>query len=214
LADIRLNKAHFPVTVLGHGQRIGLWLQGCSIGCPGCCSVDTWAADEGQSICVESLVAWCRKATGGAPLDGITVSGGEPFEQAPALAELLARLREWTDTLGRPVDYLCYSGMPWRQVREHTDVLGRLDAVIPEPFVHTLPAQRLRGSANQQVIALTELGRARYAEAPEGDSRRMQVQVEPGRIWMIGIPASGDLARLEKLCADRGLTLGAVSWRS
>ena len=43
---IRLNKAHYPVTALGPGRRIGLWLQGCALACPGCISQDSWAFAE------------------------------------------------------------------------------------------------------------------------------------------------------------------------
>ncbi len=48
--NILLNKAHFPVTVLGPGRRIGIWLQGCSIGCAGCISQDTWEADATKAM--------------------------------------------------------------------------------------------------------------------------------------------------------------------
>ena len=41
----------------------------------------------------------------------------------------------------------------------------------------------------------------------------MQAAVEGGRVWMIGIPERGDMARVEALCASRGLTLEKVSWR-
>jgi anaerobic ribonucleoside-triphosphate reductase activating protein len=211
---LRVNKAHYPVTVLGYGQRIGIWLQGCSIGCPGCCSRDTWDADAARSMAVDDLVRWCREVARGEAFDGITISGGEPFEQASALAELLAELRAWTDGLSHRVDYLCYSGMPWRRVRRHEAVLSHLDAVIPEPFVASLPSRPLRGSSNQAVVALTDLGRSRYGELGETTPRRMQMQVEPGRIWMIGIPGQDDLDRLERLCSERGLALGSVSWRS
>jgi hypothetical protein len=99
-------------------------------------------------------------------------------------------------------------------VRRHEAVLSQLDAVIPEPFVASLPALPLRGSSNQAVVALTDLGRSRYGELGETTPRRMQMQVEPGRIWMIGIPGQDDLDRLERLCSERGLSLGSVSWRS
>src|SRR3546814_9784731 len=48
LMRIAVSRLHFPVTALGPGRRIGLWLQGCSIRCPGCISVDTWAHDAGH----------------------------------------------------------------------------------------------------------------------------------------------------------------------
>jgi anaerobic ribonucleoside-triphosphate reductase activating protein len=91
---IRLNKAHFPVTTLGPGQRIGLWVQGCHIQCPGCLSRDTWESDPAREVELELVLAWCRYV---APegCGGVTISGGEPFEQPAALAALLDGLIAW-----------------------------------------------------------------------------------------------------------------------
>ena len=55
---LQLNKAHFPVTALGPGRRIGIWVQGCSIQCPGCVSLDTWKPDRSKAIEVDALIAW------------------------------------------------------------------------------------------------------------------------------------------------------------
>jgi anaerobic ribonucleoside-triphosphate reductase activating protein len=56
-----LNKAHYPVTTLGPGRRIGLWLQGCGLGCPGCLSQDTWAVSTDSAIPLSLLLAWCQE---------------------------------------------------------------------------------------------------------------------------------------------------------
>ena len=93
-ATLQLNKAHWPVTVLGPGRRIGLWVQGCTIDCKGCVSQDTWPQDATKAIAVRDLVAWCKRTAGDA-LDGVTISGGEPFEQPDGLRALLAGLRAW-----------------------------------------------------------------------------------------------------------------------
>ena len=88
---IAVNKAHFPVTVLGPGRRIGIWVQGCKIHCKGCVSQDTWEADPGRETTVARLLAWCRKTTEGA-FDGVTISGGEPFDRQ-GLQSMLSRHR-------------------------------------------------------------------------------------------------------------------------
>ena len=66
-------------------------------------------------------------------------------------------------------------------------------------------------------MPLSERGRARYAQYVDatvaGEGKRMQAAIDGGRIWMIGIPVRGDMARVEALCASRGLTLDKVSWR-
>ncbi len=237
--DIELNKAHFPVTVLGPGRRIGLWLQGCSIGCAGCVSKDTWPADPGRAIAIEVLLRWCREVSGDI-LDGITISGGEPFEQPAALSALLAALDAWRAEIDADFDLLAYSGLPLRRLqREHRPLLGQLDAVIPEPYVETLPlGQRWRGSSNQPLVALSARGRRRYADvatlfdgvttgaisdgASPGDpsdgvlpapDRRLQVSVDAGRIWFIGVPERGEMARVEAACRERGLVFVESSWR-
>lgn len=218
MTSIALNKAHFPVTVLGPGRRVGLWTQGCGIGCKGCISQDTWASDESRRVDIDALLAWCRAACDDR-LDGITVSGGEPFDQPEALLALLEALHAWRAELHEPFDILCYSGYPLRRLEaQHGGILALLDALVPEPFVQSLPlGGRWRGSSNQPLVPLSALGRARYGpyvDAPAGDAaKRLQVSVEPRRIWYIGIPDRDDMARVERACAERGLVFVRSSWR-
>lgn len=216
--NIALNKAHFPVTVLGPGRRIGIWLQGCSIRCAGCVSRDTWARDPGRNLPVAQLLAWCRDvaATG---CDGITLSGGEPFDQPAALAALLNGLIAWRSAAGLDFDILCYSGYPLARLQQkHARLLQKLDALIPEPFVEAAPLTQVwRGSANQPLLLLSERGRMRYAEYVDAPAdalgKRIQTVVDEQRIWYIGIPARGDLAQLESACKDQGVHFKDVSWR-
>lgn len=215
---ISINKAHFPVTVLGPGRRIGIWVQGCSIGCKGCVSQDTWARDPGRDMPVAQLLNWCRRTTAGA-LDGVTISGGEPFEQPRALAALLDGLHQWRGAGGPNFDILCYSGYPLATLqRDHAALLAQLDALIPEPFVHAKPLTHLwRGSANQPLVLLSPRGQDRYAKVVEasasGADKRIQAMVDGERIWYVGIPGRGDMAALEAACQARGLTFDQVSWR-
>lgn len=217
-ALIQVNKAHFPVTVLGPGKRVGIWLQGCRIRCKGCVSMDTWEPDPRRAMPVQALLEWCRNTTGN-DLDGITISGGEPFDQPGALRALLQAFHAWRRQSGLDFDLLCYSGYPMKTLqRKHKPLLALLDAVIPEPYADGLPlGKRWCGSANQPLIPLTERGLARYAlfldETADKPGKHMQVAVENGRIWMIGIPDRGDMAQVEALCLERGLTLDQVSWR-
>jgi anaerobic ribonucleoside-triphosphate reductase activating protein len=213
---LRLNKAHYPVSVLGYGRRIGIWFQGCTIQCKDCVSRDTWAQDEGAVMPVVDLLDWCRqKAAAG--VDGVTFSGGEPFDQPQALNALVDGLDRWRKRAGLTLDLLCYSGYPLKTLTaKHAALLHKLDAVIPEPYVENLPQGGMwRGSANQPLVPLSPLGKTRYGECADvpADAKSMQIAVEDGRIWMIGIPARGDMAALENLCAARGLRLEQVSWR-
>ena len=221
-ADIHLalNKAHFPVTVLGPGRRIGLWFQGCSIGCPGCVSQDTWATDAGRRVPLTAVLAWCRQVTRNEPFDGVTISGGEPFDQPDALKALLEGLQRWRRERHLNFDVLCYSGHPFSRLqRDHATLLTQLDALIPEPYVDKQPMTHVwRGSANQPLVCLSERGRKRYAPhldaRADAQGKRLQVGISGQRVWWVGLPARGDLQALEALCEQRGLTFEMTSWGS
>jgi anaerobic ribonucleoside-triphosphate reductase activating protein len=214
---LRINKIHWPVTVLGYGRRVGIWTQGCTIHCKDCCSTDTWDPTAGALVSSDELLATLQRLPGDTPLDGITLTGGEPFDQAEGLAEFLRAVADWraSRTDGGRIDVLCYSGYPLERLqKKHPDILALLDAVIADPFVASRPVATWRGSDNQRLVPLTPLGEERGQTAADAAVKRLQYHVEHGRVWFVGIPARGDLARLETDCASRGLALRDVSWRS
>jgi anaerobic ribonucleoside-triphosphate reductase activating protein len=212
-----INKIHFPVTVLGPGRRIGIWFQGCSIRCPGCLSQDTWSNNPSQGIRILDLISWCR-IVGRQGFDGITITGGEPFEQAGALKALLLGLHAWRSAHALSFDVLCYSGMSLKKLRaDYGNILKLLDALIPDPFIQDLPQDRIwRGSANQSLIPISAIGKKRFAlfvnKAP-GRRRGIQLHVSENQIWYVGIPRPGDLEKLRNMCERRGLLHKEISWR-
>ncbi|MCU7730051.1 radical SAM protein [Actinoplanes sp. KI2] len=213
---IRINRVHYPVVVLGYGRRAGLWVQGCGIGCEGCVSRDTWDADPATEVEVAAVIDWCASLPG--DVDGVTISGGEPFDQPEALMALLDGLHAWRADRDRPIDLLAYSGRSMAALRARFgDHLARLDAVIPGPFVAAqAPGNRWRGSANQELIPLTPLGHQRYdddIDRPPGRTR-IQLGTDGDRVYQIGIPSPGDLAAMEAALARRGLGYEEASWRS
>lgn len=165
-----------------------------------------------------TLLDWCRRVARDG-CDGVTISGGEPFDQPKALTALLDGLRAWRTSSKQDFDLFCYSGYPLKTLqKKYAKLLAKLDAVIPEPYADGRPLGDLwRGSDNQTLVTLSPRGAQRYAAfiaAPQADGdKRMQVAVEGGKLWLIGIPHRGDMAALEALCHSRGLTLNDVSWR-
>ena len=216
--NIQVNRVHYPVTVLGPGRRLGIWVQGCSIGCRDCLARDTWPSDPSRNTTVAQLLAECERIADG-PLDGVTISGGEPFDQADALAALIDGLRDWAGRRGDDIDVLCYSGYPLRTLRDrHAGTLARLDAVIPGPFVSGRGSRLpLRGSSNQPLVPISPLGHQRlrdFLAGSQAESRRLQVAVDDGRFWVIGIPRRGDLEEIRKALLDAGIRDAQVSWQS
>lgn len=197
-----LSRVHFPVTTLGPGRRIGIWFQGCSIRCRGCVSLDTWSFESGATsvaAVVDAVSVWAGEA------DGVTVSGGEPFDQPEALAELLEVVRMRVHG-----DVLVFTGYPYERVSAWLAFHPNLvDALVTDPYDPDVPQTlALRGSDNQRLHLLTELGRERlasYARPLQSTDRAVDVHVtEDGEVWLAGIPRRGDLDRLTRILASVG----------
>ncbi|GGB39728.1 radical activating enzyme [Sphingomonas metalli] len=201
MTTVSVSRLHFPVTALGPGRRAGLWLQGCSIRCPGCISVDTWEPGLGTvpvAEVLDRLAAMAREA------DGLTVSGGEPFDQPDALAAVLAH---WRAVSGSST--LVFTGRELDEVKgwlsDHPDLI---DALVTGPFRPDLPQTlALRGSDNQRIHALTAagVGVLSYDRPATAADRRLDVAFdEQGHAWLAGIPARGEMARLRRALAAAG----------
>lgn len=198
---IGISRIHFPITTLGPGRRLGIWFQGCSIRCPGCISADTWATGKGVldlEELLERLNEWLPIC------DGITISGGEPFDQSEALEGLLNGLRAKVG-----IDVLVYSGHPFESLAEPLQRMsGLIDALITDPYlVHSPQTLPLRGSDNQRLHMLTPFGRQLFAtfEDPERRAQTLDVMFDDdGTVWLAGIPRPGDFERLKARLGQLG----------
>jgi anaerobic ribonucleoside-triphosphate reductase activating protein len=218
---IRLSRIHHPVTALGPGRRLGIWVQGCSLTCPGCMARDTWDPQGGAYVEMADVVAsWLAVRREGA--SGVTISGGEPSEQSLAVSALASQLRQ-ADAIachedgGPPLDILIFTGLNEVEVgAQAPELLASADALMLGRFDVRLPTDLVwRGSANQTLVPLTRVGLERYADHISRTTQRpdLQVLVEDDKIQTIGVPRIGDLRRVELLLRRRGIESGQVSWR-
>jgi len=149
----------------GPGRRFVVWFQGCTLGCAGCFNPATHAA-AGPTIALDEVIA----AFDAAAVDGLTLSGGEPMQQAPAALELLLAARR------RGRSTLMFSGYPRDELAAHAlgpAVLAHLDVLVDGRYQ---PADKLghglRGSANQTLHLLTARhSRAEVEATPEAEIR-------------------------------------------
>lgn len=149
----------------GPGVRFALWVQGCSLGCPGCFNPETHAPG-GPTLRVVDAGQLAREiAAEGDAIEGVTVSGGEPFEQPEGLLALVRALRRDAPRLSIAV----FSGYARREI-ERTPlgpaILAELDILVDGRYVERRRVARgLRGSANQVVHILSDRVRAEEVEA-------------------------------------------------
>ncbi|TMI99575.1 MAG: radical SAM protein [Alphaproteobacteria bacterium] len=208
MTAIAISRLHYPVTTLGPGRRIGIWMQGCSIRCPGCISMDTWAHGRGMTTVEDVLCAisrWLHHDV------GVTISGGEPFDQPLALAALLRSIRT-----ASAADILVFTGYAREAVADELRRLeGLADALMSDPFERFAPQTlALRGSDNQRLHLLTPLGVERFSPYDRAVNAREQnldlMFDDDGAVWLAGIPRPHDLRRLQSLLRAQGHDL-AVS---
>lgn len=172
------------VTVLGPGVRYGLWVSGCSKHCPGCISSESRDMYAGTAMHIAAL---CREILDSGT-DGITISGGEPFLQSEALAELLRKLKKRKD-----FGVIVYSGYTIEQLHSgqvpHAEkLLKYVDLLIDGEYQREEnDGGALRGSSNQRAVPLTE----RYLDfLPQfgATGRRTQKITHASMTRYIGIP--------------------------
>lgn len=134
----------------GPGLRLTIFTQGCLHHCPGCHNPQTHDPEGGSWADTEDILA---AAAENPLLDGITLSGGDPFLQpVPCLA-----LAEGAHKIG--LNVWTYTGYTWEALREENDadklaLLKETDVLVDGPFLLAERSLELRfcGSRNQRLI--------------------------------------------------------------
>ena len=149
----------------GPGIRNTLWVQGCTLNCPGCFNPGTHDPAGGSQLPIQEVCS--RLLDPEFPCDGITISGGEPFQQPDALFGLLKLLRAKS---APPI--LIFTGYPPEEIMRDPGCRACAelsDALICGPYRqdagsdyrHFLP------SRNQKLILMTDrLRNADFEDLP------------------------------------------------
>ena len=164
----------------GPGLRDVFWTAGCTIGCEGCINplfLDRAYGIEVPLHEVEEMLAARRDA-----IEGITFSGGEPTEQAEAVASL----GRFAHSLGLSVVVFTGRTLTFtRQIPTLADLAEWADIVIAGPYV---AAQRedhapLLGSRNQTIHFLT----GRYSENDLREIPDAEIRIDGTQLSVTGL---------------------------
>ena len=161
----------------GPGRRAVVWVQGCTLGCPGCFNPETHPHRGGDPVTVDDLFTRLAALEG---IEGITISGGEPLQQPRPLAALLGRIR--TETA---LSIIVFTGYTWPEARRRgPDVLANADVLL---------AGRYRPGQPKDVHFLTD----RYTAADLAAVPPAEVVIGPdGAITLTGLsPLDLDVER-------------------
>jgi anaerobic ribonucleoside-triphosphate reductase activating protein len=137
-----------PLTMAnGPGARCCLWLQGCTLGCPSCFNPDTHKIKGDSSFGVDEVFSWINNAD---PIEGITVSGGEPLQQASGLMDLLFKIKRETN-----LTIIVFSGFGLEEIQNmpcFKTLEKTVDVLIAGRFVEGMRRQSgFTGSSNKTI---------------------------------------------------------------
>ncbi len=204
---LHLDRIQFPVHTLGPGARIGLWLEGCDLGCPGCIAPQLFRREPRHALAPAAVAELLRPLLTTSPL--LTISGGEPFQQAGGLAAMLSDLRS---TLAFEV--LVYSGYTLAELRVRNDEARRLlslvDLLMDGRYRAEQPTRKAwRGSDNQRLLRLRGGQQARPESEWEVETEpRLEVHYSQALgLDLTGIPAPTFGPKFSRALLERGIRL-------
>ena len=173
--------------VNGAGQRFVIWVQGCTLGCRGCFNSEACSPQGGYDASVDDVV---RDILGADGIEGVTLSGGEPFQQPRPLAELCRRVKE------AGLSVFVFSGYTLGEIQASSDpaahcLLGLIDILLAGRFVETRACRSLwRGSENQTVHFLTDRYRAQDFDLDSGAAEVEVILGRSGEVVITGFPGA------------------------
>ena len=174
---IRLGHRLDRSEIYGPGVRSVLWTQGCTLACKGCWNTQYWSSRGGEEISVSQILTELKEIE---DIEGITLLGGEPFQQLDASLELIKGCKE----MGLSV--FLYTGYEPYEFNEKMQTCFDLsDIAVTGRFVQELrdTTLRWRGSSNQQVHFISDL----YNESVLQEQTEVECHILPnGEIRMVG----------------------------
>ncbi|MDR1168569.1 MAG: radical SAM protein [Heliobacteriaceae bacterium] len=171
---LRIFKTLSRTRAEGPGERFCIWVQGCSRHCPGCRAQETWTHNSGEIISVSELF---EKIKYQKTIEGVTFLGGEPFEQAKALALLAKKVKN------TGLSVLTFTGNTLEELKAKNDndinsLLKYTDLLIDGAFEEDKfdLSRPWTGSSNQRYIFLS----SRYSlKDIKNTKNKIEIRISP-----------------------------------
>jgi anaerobic ribonucleoside-triphosphate reductase activating protein len=188
-------------TANGPGERVVVWVQGCSLACSGCWNSETHPFVKDKDMLISELADWILNQN----VEGVTFSGGEPFQQAPALELLISFIKERRPELsigsftGYTLQELRDGKFNWWHPELRTmipgdaklsnSILKQMDFIIAGRYnqLQRCDDKPLCGSRNQEVHFLSTRYNSKDLRA---NIVEMVVDPEAGLVQITGFPDS------------------------
>jgi anaerobic ribonucleoside-triphosphate reductase activating protein len=138
--------------VNGPGDRFVIWTQGCRKGCKNCYNPETWSHYKNNLILVDEIFEDLKNSSA----TGVTISGGDPFEQPEELFYLLTKIKQLDLSDG----VIVFTGFTIDEIRVREELrksLDYIDVLIDGLYIEEKRiSSGLAGSSNQEFYFLTD----------------------------------------------------------
>lgn len=189
-------------TLLGPGNRFVLWVQGCKKCCKGCISPEMQALEGGFEISTDKLAEEILRDS---EIEGITISGGEPFLQAEELLDLVCKIKKERQN----INVLIYTGYVYEDLYNSSvfhivELLKKTDILIDGEYKDELNDDvAYRGSSNQRILLLNEKFKDIYELYYSTRSRKSEIIIDKNRISLIGVPSKRTVELMKNIAERR-----------
>lgn len=191
----------YPVKVLGPGNRIGIWFNGCSHKCKGCSNPELWEFQERYKTPLKNVVKLIESISSKSIVDGFTITGGDPFEQPEELNILLSELKKISE------DIIVYTGYEYDTLEvKYKDILDKITVLIDGPYIESQNEDCfMRGSNNQQIIVLDPAFSEFYNTYVKKGHNEIQNFTSRDGVISVGIHRAGYDEELNQMMHQKGL---------
>ena len=149
---INLHSTIKSSRVNGPGDRFVIWTQGCRKMCKNCYNPETWSHYRNNLIDIDLLVEEIKNSS----ISGVTISGGDPFEQPEELFYLLREIKQLDLSDG----VIVFSGYTIDEIRVREELrksLDYIDVLIDGLYIDEKRITNgLAGSSNQEFHFLSD----------------------------------------------------------
>ena len=199
----KLNRIQYPVYNLGKGKRIAIWVQGCSLACKACISETLQTENAGKDIEIEYLLNEIVNVK--QHFKGITITGGEPFQQYQQLIAFCAFIKQKTNLeiyvfSGYYLEEL-YQLFPDKLFLKYIDYLmdGRYEKKEHDN-------NNVRGSDNQNLYKFGNSKAVLQTTFFKSEILSYKVD-EDQQIFLSGIPKENELNKLSEELSNKDINI-------
>ena len=166
--------------VNGPGDRFVIWTQGCRKGCKNCYNPETWSHYKNNLITIEEIIKEIKDSNA----TGVTISGGDPFEQPREIFSLFEKI-SLLDLKDGVIVFTGYTLEEIKTIPQLESCLKYIDLLIDGRYFEDLRiSSGLAGSSNQQFHFLTD----KISREEVLIDQEVEIHFSSGLIQITGFP--------------------------